>query len=133
MSVSTRTAETTVVAEWIEAVNARSLERLLACVTEDVDFRPLRLSGVPTRYADREGLRRWFGQFRRLDHAYRIVVGEIRELGRGRVFASGSLCTEGGAPLAPFWALYTLDGGRIASAREYVTDPEIVDWLGLIT
>jgi hypothetical protein len=36
----------TIVVRWVEAFNARDLDGMLACFATDVEFHPLRLSGV---------------------------------------------------------------------------------------
>ncbi|HUA48779.1 MAG TPA: nuclear transport factor 2 family protein [Solirubrobacteraceae bacterium] len=116
----------------MDAFNARDLEAMLADLAADVDFRPLRLSGIAASYRGQDGVREWFAQLTELRHEHRIALHEARELAEGRVFAAGSLSLAGVSDLGPFWALYRFDGELIVAAAQYLTDPDMVEPLGLI-
>lgn len=121
-----------IVSRWVDAFNARDLEAMLADLAADVDFRPLRLSGIAASYRGQDGVREWFAQLTELRHEHRIALHEARELAEGRVFAAGSLSLAGVSDLGPFWALYRFDGELIVAAAQYLTDPDMVEPLGLI-
>jgi len=122
----------TVVLRWAQAFNARDLDGMLACVDERVDFHPLRLRGVASRYRGRDGVREWFGRLRQGRHEHRIAVCEVRDLGAGKVFASGSLRLGDEADVGPVCLLQQLEAGMIVSAHEYLSDPDTIERLGLI-
>jgi len=121
-----------IVSRWVDAFNARDLDGILAALAENVEFHPLRLSGIAASYGGHDGVREWFTRLRRLRHEYRIVVHEARETSEGRVFASGSLSLAGKPDIGPFCAVHRLDGGRIVIAHQYLTDPDMIESLGLI-
>ncbi len=122
----------TIVVRWIDALNARDIDRILTVLAKDVDFHPLRLGGIAASYQGHDGVREWFGRVTNLRHEHRIVLHETRDLGDGRVFATGSTSLHGQADLGPFCALHRLDGGLIVSAHQYHTDPAMAESLGLI-
>ena len=121
-----------IVLRWVDAFNARDLEGMLACLAEDVDFHPLRFSGVSRSFQGRDGVRDWFAQFRRLGHAYQIVVSQTADGGNGRLFASGSLSLDGVSGVGPVSMLHRVDGGLIVDAHHYLSDPHLIQSLGLI-
>ena len=121
-----------IVTRWVDAFNARDLDRILACFAGNVDFHPLRLSGIAASYRGHDGVREWFARLRHLRHEYRIVLHEAREISEGRVFASGSLSLAGKSDVGSFCALHRLDGGLIVAAHQYLTDPDMIESLGLI-
>lgn len=122
----------TIVSRSVEAFNARDLDAILAGLARDVEFHPLRLSGIAATYRGHDGVREWLTRLKQLRHEYRIVLHDVRETGDGGVFASGSLSLGGEPGIWPFCALYQLDGELIVAAHEYLTDPEMIDSLGLI-
>ena len=121
-----------IVSVWMDAFNARDLDGILAGLAENVEFHPLRLSGIASSYRGHAGVREWFTRLRHLHHEYRIVLDEARELDAGRVFASGSLSLAGESEIGPFCALHRLDAGLIVAVHQYLTDPEMIESLGLI-
>ncbi len=134
MSASIRAAERTevIVLRWVQAFNARDLEGMLACVAAQVELHPLRLDGLEARYRGHDGVRAWFERLRQRGHEHRIAVCEVRDLGAGKVFSSGSLSLGDEADIGPVCALHQVDGGLIVTVREYLTDPEMIERLGLI-
>jgi hypothetical protein len=92
----------------------------------------LRLSGLDACYRGRAGVRDWFGQLKHLHHEHRILLREARETGDGRVFATGSLrlCEE--YDIGPFCALHRIEGGLIVGVHQYLSDPDMIEFLGLI-
>ena len=134
MTVSVPAAQLseTVVVRWVEAFNARDLDGMLSCLAEDVNFHPLRLSGLSACYRGHDGVREWFAKLRRSRHDHQIVVSETRDLGEGRVLASGSLRFGGQAGVGSFCAMERIDDGRIVAAHHYLTDADTIERLGLI-
>ena len=121
-----------IVSRWVDAFNARDLDGILADLAGTVDFRPVRLSGIAASYRGHDGVREWFTQLMRLRHDYRIVLLEARATGEGRVFASGPLSLGGESDVGPFCALHRLDEWLIVAVRQYLTDPDMIESLGLI-
>jgi len=121
-----------IVSRWAQAFNARDLDGMLACVAERIDLHPLRLRGLATRYRGRDGVREWFAHLQQGHHEYRIAVCQVRDLGAGKVFASGLLSLGDETDIGPVCMLHQHDGGMIVSAREYLSDPDTIERLGLI-
>lgn len=121
-----------IVSSWVDAFNARDLERMLFSLSNQVDFHPLRLSGVSACYRGHDGVRRWFAQLQHAGHEHRIALSEVRSVGEDRVLAVGALVVAGGLDIGPFWALHRIADGVIATAHDYLTDPEMIEYLGLI-
>ena len=63
---------------------------------------------------------------------YRIVLCEAREAGEKRVFVSGSLGPAGEPDIGPFCALHRIGGALIVAVHQYLTDPDMIESLGLI-
>jgi ketosteroid isomerase-like protein len=134
VSVSTLTADRSeaVVLRWVLAFNARDLDGMLACVAERVVVHPLRLGGLASTYRGREGVREWVERSRRARHDYRIAVCEVRDLGAGKVFSNGSLSLGEETDIGPICTLHQVERGLIVTAREYLTEPDMLERLGLI-
>ena len=122
----------TIVSRWVEAFNARDLDGMLVLLDVRVAFHPLRLIGLRGSYGGHDGVREWFAQLTRLRHELRIVLSDARGVGEGQVFAAGSLSLAGGPDIGPFCALHRLDGGLIVAAYHYLSDPDMIERLGLI-
>jgi SnoaL-like domain len=124
------TAET-IVSRWFDAFNARNLEGMLGCLDEDVDFHPLRLNGCHGSYFGHDGVREWWAQLQRgrLDHS--IVVSRTRPAKPGRILVNGSLSVAGGE-IGPFCALHTVADRLIVAAHHYLSDPDMIEHLGLL-
>lgn len=133
MTVSAPVADLaqTVVLRWVDAFNARDLDRMLRCLDPDVRFHPLRLSGAWGSFRGHEGVREWFWQLRRrYDH--RLLITEVQRVGEHRVGLFGSVCLDADVAIAPFCGLHRVRAGRIVTAHHYLTDPEMIESLGLI-
>ena len=53
-------------------------------------------------------------------------------MGDDQVLAVGSLCVAGVPDVGPFCGLHRLAHGRITTMHHYVTDPDMIEQLGLI-
>lgn len=132
MSVPVAQIPEQVVSRWVDAFNGRDLDGMLACLDGGVRFHPLRLGGLGASYHGHTGVREWFAQLRRLRHEHRIVLSEARAVGEGQVITVGSLSLAGEPHIGPFCGLHRLAGGLIVAAHHYLTDPDMVEYLGLI-
>ncbi|HZE06180.1 MAG TPA: nuclear transport factor 2 family protein, partial [Solirubrobacteraceae bacterium] len=103
---------------WVNAFNARDIDGILAVLAHDVDFHPFRLGGIPASYRGHDGVREWLERLGTFRHEHRIILHETRDLGDGRVFASGSMSLGSQPDLGPFCALHWLDGGLIAALHQ---------------
>jgi ketosteroid isomerase-like protein len=117
---------------WVEAFNAGALHGMLACVAHHVEFHPLRLSGVSGCYRGHDGIREWFTRLRRSDQDHPIVIYETRAVGEALVLATGSIRLDGEAEIGSFCAVNRIDDGVIAAAHHYLSDPDMIERLGLI-
>ena len=77
-------------------------------------------------------MRRWLDQLEQLGHDYVIEVGELRSTYPDSVVAAGGGLRLDGTLLAPFSALHDIADGRILAARQYLSDLECVERLGLL-
>jgi ketosteroid isomerase-like protein len=116
----------------MHAFNARDLDGMLACLDPEVVFHPLRLTGTDRSYRGHDGVRRWLDQLEQLGHDYVIEVGELRSTQSDSVVAAGGELRLDGTLLAPFSALHDIAHGRILAARQYLSDLECVERLGLL-
>jgi hypothetical protein len=133
MTVSTATARLpeAIVMCWVDAFNARDLPGMLRCLDTNVRFHPLRLHGLTGSYRGHDGVSEWFARLRgRREH--RILVNEVQLVGEDRVSVLGSLCLREEPEVAPFCGLHRVRHGRIVNAHHYITDPDRIEYLGLI-
>ena len=133
MTVSTPVARRpeTIVLRWVDAFNARDLHGMLRCFDADVRFHPLRLGGLSGSYRGHDGVSEWFARLR-VRHEHRILVAEVQSVGEDRVSVLGSLCLGADPQVAPFCGLHRVRDGRIVTAHHYLTDPDMIEYLGLI-
>ena len=97
-----------------------------------VDFHPLRLGGVGGSYRGHDGVRDWFAQTMRRVGQYQIGLSDVRCVGEGEVFAVGSLHLSGARHIGSFAALHRVDRELIVAAYHCLTDPDMIEYLGLI-
>ncbi|HUZ28535.1 MAG TPA: nuclear transport factor 2 family protein [Solirubrobacteraceae bacterium] len=121
-----------IVSRWVDAFDQRDLDGMLERLDADVDFRPLRLSGLRGSYRGHDGVREWFAHLERLRHEHRIVLSYAWAGAEGRVFAVGSLSLAGEADIGSVWALHRIDGQRIAAAYQYLSDADVIEPVGPI-
>jgi hypothetical protein len=118
---------------WVNAFNARNLDDLLACLDPEVDFRPLKLTGLDPSYRGHDGVRRWFGRLGELRYGHCIELTEVRDSSQGRLLAIGALRVGKYGLVTPFCALHTMNGGLIAVARHYPHEADSVERVNLIS
>ena len=131
VSVPVARLSETLVLRWVDAFNARDLPAMLRCLDAGVRFHPLRLSGISGSYRGHEGVCEWFARMR-ARHEHRILVAEVQSVGEDQVSVLGSLCLGADPEIAPFCGLHRVRDGRIVSAHHYLTDPDMIESLGLI-
>ncbi len=117
---------------WVQAFNARDLDDMLSCLAEEVELHPLRLGGAAVRYRGHAGVRAWFERMAQAYIDYRVMLDQTRELGGGKVLASGSLSVGDELHVGPFCALHQVQSGLIVDARQYVSEPDMIERVGLI-
>ena len=120
-------APETVVSRWIDFFNLRDLEGMLECMSHEVRFYPLRLSGLDRCYRGHDGVCAWFERMREHRHSHRIAVHNLRAAPDGDVVAVGELHLDEGADPARFWARDRVADDGITVAHHYLTDPEIFE------
>jgi SnoaL-like domain len=126
---TTALAPEAIVTRWVDAFNERDLEGMLARFHPEVRFHPLRLVGLDGSYRGHDGVRRWFTQLRD-EHVF--VLSEVQGLGNDQVLAVGALALAEGPEIAPLCALHRIRDGLIMAAHHYLTDPDMLDRLGLV-
>ena len=131
-SATSSAAIETIILRWVDTFNARDLDGMLACLAPGVGFHPLRLGGLSSSYRGHDGVRTWFAELRRRRHEHQIVLAEVRCVGEDQVHAVGSLSLADELDIGPFCGLHRLAGGRIVAAYHYLTDPDMIERLGLI-
>jgi ketosteroid isomerase-like protein len=120
------------VMRWIDAFNHRDLNEMLACVADAIVLHPLRLGGLRASYRGHDGVREWFAALRRQRHEHCISVTELRCVSDDQVFAAGSLRLSEGVEVASFCGLHRVPNGCIVVVHQYLSDPDMVEQLGLI-
>jgi hypothetical protein len=120
------------VARWMEAHNERDIEGMLATTTEDVEFRPLRLTDGANVYVGHGGLCLWFTELLRDGTGYELHVRQIKGNGSDEVLVTGSLDLPGCSPVAEFYGIFGISGGLIARAHHWISDRRTMEELGLI-
>lgn len=121
-----------VVSRWVDAFNARNLDDMLMLLDPRVAFHPLRLGGLGGSYHGHVGVRHWFLHAIRQFNEYQIGVSDVRIVGEEKVFATGSLHLSADRHIGSFGALHRIEKGLIIAAYHCVTDPEMIEYLGLI-
>lgn len=116
-----------VVSRWIDCFNLRDLDGMLECMSPEVRFYPLRLSGLERSYRRHDGVRDWFARLGEADYSHRLDLHNLRAEPDGEVVAIGELHLDEGADPARFWARDKVEDGAIVVAHHYLTDPEIFE------
>ncbi len=120
------------VSRWVDAFNAKHLEGMLARLDPEVRFHPLRLSGLDRSYRGHDGVERWFVQLARLRYEHVIVVSDVHGIGDDKVLVVGALRLIGNLEIASFCALHRIVDGVIVAAHHYLSDPDMLERVGLI-
>jgi hypothetical protein len=120
------------VRQWVDAFNARDLDGMLARLDPEVRLHPLRLRGLDGSYRSRDGVQRWFARLTQLRHEHVIILSDVHGSQDDQVLAVGSLRLVGNFEIAPFCAVYRIAGGLIAAAHHCLSDPDMLEHLGLI-
>ena len=105
---------------------------MLECLAGRVDFHPLRLNGCRAAYIGHDGVMEWWAQLHRGQPDHQIILTGARHASDGRVLASGMLSLAGEAAIGPFCALHSLENGLIVSAHHYLSDPDMIEHVGLL-
>jgi hypothetical protein len=132
MAASSVPLPNAIVAGWLEAFNSRKLDEMLARLSVDVDFRPLRLSGMSSAYRGHDGVRDWFEAMESLGYDCQIANAEIREMDNGWLLVSGTLTVGVELAVGPVSEAHLVDGNTIVTARQYLSDAELIERLGLL-
>jgi len=105
---------------------------MLACVGPDVDFHPLKLTGLRSGARGHDGVRQWHAQLTRLGHRLRIGLSELRPMRDGRILAVGTVTVAKKSADTPFCAVHRISDGLIVATRQYFSDPSMLERIGLI-
>lgn len=119
------------VADWIEAFNARDLSGMLRCVAAQVDFHPPRLTSSRPGYRGHDGMEEWLSRLVERGPDYRFRVDRVSAVDGERIIATGALILDGDE-ISGLWGVHEVSDGMIVSATHYLSDPELIDQLGLM-
>jgi hypothetical protein len=121
------------VQRWIEAHNERDLDGMLACVTEDFEFHPLRfIEGAKTSFVGHDELRLWFSRLMRSGSGHELRLSHLEERGMNEVLVVGSIQLPDSSSVADFYGVYEISDGLIRRATHYISDRRTMETLGLI-
>lgn len=121
-----------IVSRWFAAFDARDLDGLLSLLDRRVDFHPLKLGILVGSYRGHDGVREWWLNLERHHVEYQIGISDVRSVGGGMVLAVGSLRLVDELEITPFRALHRVTGGLIVAAHHCLSDPGMIEHLGLI-
>lgn len=116
-----------VLSGWVDAFNDRDLDEMLARMSPQVEFHPLRLGRADGGYRGHGGVCEWFELLMADDRRHTIQILELRDAGRSRVIALGKLHLEPDADTTPFWALDRFSDGLIVAAHHYLADRDLLE------
>src|SRR5215208_820001 len=117
----------------VAAVNARDIDRYLACCTKDVELRtPLApIGGV---YEGPDAIRRFFADIEDTAPDFRLELDRVEAIGEDRVLAFLRVTASGrttGIPIpAPTTNLYDLVDGKIRRIRIFLDRQEALEAAG---
>jgi SnoaL-like domain len=120
------------IVRWVDAFNERDLEGMLARLHPKVRLHPLRLRGLDGSYRGNDGVQRWIARLTQLRHEHVIVLSDVHGSRDDNVLEVGSLRLVGNFEIAPFCALHRIAGGLIVAAHHYLSDSDMLEWLGLV-
>ena len=123
-----------VVERAVAAVNARDIERYLACCTPDIEMRTP-LADIGGAYEGLDGIRRFFADIEDAAPEFRLELERVVAIGRDRVLAfvltSASGRTSGLPVDTPAGNVYHLVDGKIRRLQIFVDRQEALAALGL--
>ena len=67
-----------------------------------------------------------------LRHTHVFVLSDVHGAGDDQVLAVGALALAGEVEIAAFCALHRITDGLIVAAHHYLTDPDMLERLGLV-
>jgi ketosteroid isomerase-like protein len=116
---------------WAQAINERDIDTLVALSDPAVDVYPLQIATVGGHYTGHDGLKRWLEDADATNIGYQVEFVGIRTIDDGRVALFGRVQVEG-KEISPYSMIASVDGGKIASMRSYLSDEETMRHLKLI-
>lgn len=116
---------------FVEALNDRDADALVALAHPRIVFRPTALVGRRTVYHGHEGMRRWIADLDALPLDIRMHVREIRPQ-RPDGFLVLSTLRIDGDPLADSATIASLQAGKVVEAHGYLSGEWVLVKLGLI-
>lgn len=125
-------ARVAVVKRWFDAWNDGDLEGLLACMDRRVEFHPVIPRGTAIEgHADFSA---WHRERTAGSADLHMAVGEAQPLDGDRVLVSGEvLASRDDRSGIPFTAIYTVRDGLVVVAEQYLSDPQLMKRIGLLS
>jgi ketosteroid isomerase-like protein len=120
--------------KWIDAINRGDVETLLSLCDPEVTFEPVR-SSVQGAYRGHAGVREWWTDTNETFETFRLEVDDLRDLGRDRVLALGTLRVRGqGSGVdaeVPSGSVAKFSEGRILALKDYGDRAKALEAAGL--
>ena len=127
-----RAAHVAVVKRWFEAWNDGDLEGMLACMHPNIEFRPLMPRGALV--AGHDGFRAWRRERIAGTSDLQMECDETQPLDSARVLVRGEIrISRKDRSGIDFTAIYTVRDGLIVSAEQYLSDPQLMKQLGMLS
>ena len=126
-----RVTHVAVVTSWFDAWNAGDLDALLASMHPEIEFRPFVPRGAVL--SDREQFADWYRARMSGALSLQLRVFDTAALGEGRVLVAGNVFTGSDEEHGiGFTAIYTVTGGRIGAAEQYLSDTTLMKQIGIL-
>ena len=121
-----------VLRRWVDAVNARDLDALLAVADQDIICRPMSVRGGGATFTGHAGLRRWIARLAAVASDLHVRCDRIDALGPTRAAAFGVLYADERV-VSPWALVASVRDGKVCAAQSYFTDRDTlaaIDGLG---
>jgi SnoaL-like domain len=118
---------------FVDALNRRDAQDLVALTDPAVQWRPAVLAGRRRAYLGHDGVRRWLADLGASSIEHHAHVLDVRMLDQCRFLALAEVLVDGDAvcPAALVAALSA--DGKIIEAREYLSDEQMLVQAGILT
>jgi ketosteroid isomerase-like protein len=128
---SDRAAMIAIGRRFIDAFNRRDAQGLVDLADAEIEFRPTSLAGDRTVYRGHDGLRHWVRALNNAMVQHQVRVVDVRALDDDRLVVLSEVLVDGEL-LSPSAMIATLnEAGKIVAARSYLSDPQLLETLGL--
>jgi len=117
---------------FIDAFNRRDVDGLLALADADIEFHPTTLVRGRRVYHGHDGLRRWMSELRSSGLEHRVRVLHVRVLDDASFLLVSEVLGGNNAATPSAMIARLTEHGKIAEARAYLSDEQLLIQLGLV-